>query len=99
MSLEIRYLTNGEREIFTVRNEGVRPPTFDIYDKRSDIDVNIRHYAPEGNPVYCSPALAEIHGVQDVLYPNHPKCVLPKYADRLCVTDGCKYFQECGGAK
>ena len=91
MSLSIRYLTNGEKELFTVSDTGIEPPTFEIFDKRDDIDINIRHYAPKGEPVFCKPDLARIFGVLDIFYPNHPNCILPKYSGKKCIAESCKY--------
>ena len=104
MSLQIRYLTNGEKEIFTVRNAGITPPTFEIFEKREDIDERIRHYAPKSDPVFCKPDLARIFGVLDIFYPNHPDCGrtdLKEHNVKKCIAEQCKYapdgdWEKCG---
>ena len=100
MSLNIRYLTNGEMEVFTVSNTGVNPPTFQVFEKREDIDPSIRHYAPSGEPTMCKPDLARMFGVLDLFYPGHPNCAIPRYADKKCIAESCKYspngeWEEC----
>ena len=72
MSLCIRHLTSGGREVFTVHNKGVSPTSYEIFDNREDIDWRIRHYAPE-EPEYCSPDLAKQLGVFEKLYPGFKK--------------------------
>ena len=94
MSLYIRHLTNGKREIFTISNTGVTPPKFEIVESLADIDERIRHYAPKGKPVFCLPDLARVFGVLDLFYPNHPinlYCALPKHSNKKCIWESCKY--------
>lgn len=94
MSLDMRYLTNGKKEIYTVRDS--LHMTFNVYEKREDVPENIRHYVPE-KVQYAGPDLARIFGVLDILYPNFPKCGWEGYTDRLCIGDGCRFDEECGG--
>ena len=91
MSLNIRYLTNGEKEVFTVSNIGVTPPTFEIFEKREDIDKNIRHYAPK-EPKYCDPDIAQMFDVLDIFYPNQPNCVVPKWKNTICIENSCRHW-------
>lgn len=90
MSLNIRYLTNGIHSVYTVTNTAVTPNTFAIYDKRDDIDISMRHYAPD-KPQFCIPDTARMFGVLDLFYPNHPKCIREKYGDKICLGMGCRY--------
>ena len=70
MSLNIRYLTNGKITAYTVTNSGVTPSTFEIFKNREDIDIRIRHYAKETDPVYCDPDIAKMFGVRELFYPD-----------------------------
>jgi len=96
MSLNIRYLTNGIKSVYTVRNAGVTPTTFEIFDRREDIDIRIRHYAPTGDPVHCEPDLARMFGVLDLFYPNFPNCPMPEYSNSKCIAESCKYNNYSG---
>ena len=95
MSLDIRYLTNGEKEIFVVINKGVSPIHVSVVDKRSEIDKRICRYAPN-EPQFCEPDFAFRFGVQETLYPSLAgrKCVRtdlkPHNPDR-CIFEGCRY--------
>ena len=94
VSLHIRYLTNGNKELYTVRNASAYPITFDVFENREDIDERIRHYAPDGEPVFCLPDLARTFGVLDLFYPNHPinlNCSLPKHSSKKCIWESCKH--------
>ena len=91
MSLDIRYLTNGEKSVYAVRNSGVTPTSLEIFETYEDIDERIRHYAPKGEPKWCGPDLARTFGVLDLFYPNHPNCVMKNYSDRQCIAESCKY--------
>ena len=96
MSLQVRYLTNGEREVFTVLNSGVRPISFEIFDKREDIDPRISHLVPTGDPVFCGPDLAHMFGVQGLFYPDFPRiCTLKGYEDKRCIAELCKHYETC----
>lgn len=65
--------------------------SFNVYTRRDDIPENIRHYAPEGEPVFVGPDMAFIFGVRDVLYPNFPDCSHPEYPGKRCIAESCKY--------
>jgi len=99
MSLNIRYLTNGTITVYTVRNNGVDPPIFEIYYNLEDIDITIRHYAPVREPVHCEPYLARIFGVLDLFYPDNPICPLKEYTKHInepCIGDSCRYRAGSG---
>lgn len=88
MSLDIRYLTNGKKEIYTVRDSSAE--TFDVYEKREDIPKSIIHYVPD-KVMFAGPDLARVLGALDVLYPNFPKCGLEGYTNKLCIGDSCRF--------
>lgn len=94
MSLDIRYVTNGEKSIYRVI-DGVSE-TFRIYNSRDEIPKNIRHYAPEGEPKFVQPDMASILGVKDILYPNFPNCNHPDYLGQPCIAESCIYAKEKG---
>ena len=88
MSLDIRHVTNGDKTIYAVihTDTGER----EIFNTRDDVPESIRHYAPTGEPKFTEPDMARILGVQDVLYPDFPKCKMPGYEDRICIAESCK---------
>ena len=88
MSLDIRHVTNGEKTIYAVTHTdtGIR----EIYSTRDEIPKSIRHYATTGGPKFVEPDTARILGVQDILYPNFPKCKMPGYEDMICIAEACK---------
>jgi hypothetical protein len=90
MSLDIRYLTNGEYEIFTVRDSLQNPPSFNVYERREYIPKYVRHYADSLlKPQMCKPDLARCFGVLDLFYPNHGSCSKPDAKNRNCVAESC----------
>ena len=101
MSLNIRWLTNGKKEIFTVRNSGVEPVSFEVFERCEDIDESIRHYAESiKKPTYCGPDLANMFRVLDIFYPNHGTCGrddLKPHNPTRCIAESCKYGDEAGG--
>ena len=48
MSVDIRYITNGVKSGYYVRNFGVIPTTVDLYSEKEEIPESIRHYASDG---------------------------------------------------
>jgi len=100
-SLNIRYLTNESKsvKVFTVTNSGVTPVSFEVFYNRGDIDKSIQHYIP---PVAtpCSPDIANMHGVLDILYPRWPNCRRLDYENRACLDDACQFKVDgkCEGA-
>ena len=52
MSINIRYLTNGKKSVYVVRNSGVSPVEINYFDNKDEIPNSIRHYAPDGEPWY-----------------------------------------------
>lgn len=93
MSVDIRYITNGIKNCYYVRNsleEGENIIT--IYDKKEEIPENIRHYASCYEPHYWGPDMARIMGCQKLLYPDFPKmCCHPDYVGKCCIAESCKY--------
>ena len=72
MSLNIRYLTNGEKTIYIAINSGVTPREYHVYKTKEEIPKSIRHYVPNGDPKFVGPDLAAILSVQDIFYPGFP---------------------------
>lgn len=70
--------------------------SFNVYENRDNIPKGIRHYAPEGKPTLVGPDMAAIFGVQNILYPNFPKCGHPDYIGKNCVAESCRYAEENG---
>lgn len=93
MSLDIRYLTNGKKSAYRIRNSGVEPVEVNFYEKKEDIPKEIRHYAPDGEPKFVEPDMAYILGAGEYFYPNFPKCGLEKYHGTRCVAESCKYAE------
>jgi hypothetical protein len=100
MSLNIRWLTNGEKTVFTIVNS--LDNTFTVVESIQEIHPSIRHYAEsvvreKGAPVFCEPDLARIFGVQELFYPDWPKrCSLNGYDGRICIAESCKYsYKSC----
>lgn len=98
MSLNIRYLTNGHKNVYVVRELSQTPAFVGFYENKADIDSRILYYVPDGEPVFCGPDQAwffERHdamkGLLDYLYPNHPKCVIPEHSNKRCVAESCRY--------
>lgn len=96
MSLNIRYLSNGEKEVFRVLHTDTGEK--EIYSKREEIPDSIRHYVPEKVQI-VEPDTARIFGVLDVLYPNHPKCGMPEYDGKICIAESCIHGGENGQYK
>ena len=97
MSLNIRHLTNGKLEVFTVSNTGTEPPTFEIFHSRDDIDKSLRDDVPVGKALYCGPDSARMFGVLDLFYPNHPNCGLADLKPhnvKRCIAESCKYAPD-----
>lgn len=90
MSLDIRFLTNGEKEVFTVRDSSQSPPSFNIYEKREQIPKSIRHYADSKlKPTFCKPDSARVFGVLDLFYPDHGSCRLGGAKNSKCLAESC----------
>lgn len=97
MSLDIRYVTNGTKTGYYVRDflEEDEQHVVAIYDKKEDIPERIRHYAPDGEPKYWGPDMARIMGCQKLLYPDFPKsCGHSDYSEEVCVAESCKYAPD-----
>lgn len=97
MSLDVRWLTNGEKKVYTVRDAVAE--TFNVYANLADVPHSVRHYAESiKDPTFCEPDLARYFGVQNILYPGWPKmCGHPSYKGQKCIAEMCKYAEEAGG--
>lgn len=94
MSLNVRWLTNGKKEVYTVVNSSEK--TFDVYSSIREIPVEIRHYADIiKKPTFCGPDLSRMFGVQEIFYPDFPKvCNHPDYIGKMCIAESCKYAED-----
>lgn len=89
MSLDIRYLTNGKKTLYTVINSGVTPIQRNVYKTKEEIPSDIRHYAPDGEPKFVGPDLAYFLGVGSFFYPGFPNCTHPEYCGTRCIAECC----------
>ena len=91
MSLEIRYLTNGTENVYVVVDSASRPVSVSYYDTRDEIPVQIRHYAPEGTPMFVAPDEARLFFAMKVLYPELmcEYCRKPGYSGAVCIFESC----------
>lgn len=91
MSLNVRWLTNGDKKVYTVLDS--LNETFDIYLKIDEIPTQIRHYAENiEKPMFCGPNLAQSFGVQTIFYPDWPKpCGHPDFKGKTCIAEMCTY--------
>ena len=79
MSLDIRYLTNGTKNVYVVAEKDVTP-----------VAVHF-HYAPKGNPMFVGPDAARCFYAMGALYPEliHEFCDKPEYAGSPCIFESC----------
>lgn len=91
MSLDIRYLTNGTKNVYVVVDSASRPVSVNYYDTRDEIPIQIRHYAPEGKPRFVGPDAARIFFATEALYPElmHEYCDKPGYSGAVCIFESC----------
>lgn len=91
MSLDIRYLTNGTKNVYVVVDSASRPVSVTYYDTRDEIPVQIRHNAPEGKPMFVGPDGARLLCAMKVLYPElmYEYCRKPGYSGAVCIFESC----------
>lgn len=91
MSLDIRYLTNGTKNVYVGVDSASRPVSVSYYDTRDEIPVQIRHYAPEGKPMFVGPDGARLFFAMKVLYPELmcEYCGKPGYSGAVCIFESC----------
>ena len=70
MSLEIRYLTNGTKNVYVVAEKDVAPVAVHFYSERDEIPYQIRNYAPKGKPMFVGPDSARNLFAMKALYPE-----------------------------
>lgn len=74
MSIKIRWLTNGDKTVYTVRD--LLNGTFNVVEDIKEIPEEIRHYAENiEEPTFCEPDLARMFDVTDVFLPRLAKKV------------------------
>lgn len=91
MSLDIRYLTNGTKNVYVVAEKDVTPVAVHFYSERDEIPYQIRHYAPKGKPMFVGPDGARLLFAMKALYPEliHEFCDKPEYAGSPCIFESC----------
>ena len=91
MSLDIRYLTNGTKNVYVVVEKDVTPVAVHFYSERDEIPYQIRHYAPEGKPMFVCPDGARLFFAMKVLYPELmcEYCRKPGYSGAVCIFESC----------
>lgn len=94
MSLDVRYLTNGDKTLYCIINCGVTPFEKTTHERLEDIPESIRHYAEtvaSKEPHYVSPDMARFLGWDDIFYPDYKnwKCNLDDYQWEPCVPESC----------
>ena len=100
MSLDIRYLTNGTKNVYVVVDSASRPVSVNYYDTRDEIPVQIRHYASEGKPMFVGPDGARNLFAMKALYPDlmNERCSLPEFVGLPCIFESCPLcWQACKG--
>lgn len=100
MSLDIRYLTNGTKNVYVVVDSASRPVSVNYYETRDEIPVQIRHYAPEGKPMFVGPDGARNLFAMKALYPDlmNERCSLPEFVGLPCIFELCQLsWQACNG--
>lgn len=91
MSLDIRYLTNGTKNVYVVAEKDVTPVAVHFYSERDEIPYQIRNYAPKGKPMLVGPNRARLFFAMKVLYPELmcKYCGKPAYAGSPCIFEAC----------
>ena len=91
MSLDIHYLTNGTKNVYVVVEKDVTPVAVHFYSERDEIPYQIRHYAPEGKPMFVGPDGARLFFAMKVLYPELmcEYCRKPGYSGAVCIFESC----------
>ena len=91
MSLDIRYLTNGTKNVYVVVEKDVTPVAVHFYSERDEIPYQIRDYAPKGNPMFVGPDGARLFFAMKVLYPELmcEYCGKPGYSGAVCIFESC----------
>lgn len=96
MSVNIKYLTNGEKSIYKYVDASAEPIEVVVSENIEDINKYNRHYAPE-EPSFASPDIAYMNGekVGQFLYPDFPICKNPDkdYYELRCI-GCCRYLEE-----
>lgn len=91
MSIDTRYLTNGEKTAYTLLHADTGE--VEEFARLEDIPASVRHYFSKmDKPKMCGPDLACILGVSKVFYPGWPKkCTMKGCEGRRCVGESCAY--------
>lgn len=93
MSIDIRWLTNGQKTAWTVLHTDTGE--VEKYDRLEHVPESIRHYCKAKEPLHIGPDGAFILGVNKVFYPDWPlACGHPDYADKRCIAESCKFGSD-----
>lgn len=94
MSLDFRYLTNGEKTLYCVTDSAARPVERTTYENIEDVPESIRHYAPKGEAVFVDPLDAQVLGFGDVFYPEYERrCCYESGRVEACVGQECNLLK------
>ena len=97
MSIDCRYMTNGEKTAYTLLHTDTG--VVEEFASLDEIPNSVRHYFDhKKGPKFCGPDLSHILRLNSVFYPDWPKaCGRPDCAGKRCVAECCKYADEAGG--
>lgn len=94
MSLDFRYLTNGEKTLYCVTDSAARPVERTTYESIEDVPEGIRHYAPK-EPTLVTPDCAQVLGFGRELYPEYERrCCYESGRVDACVGQKCNILGE-----
>ena len=87
----IKFSTNG-KEYYYVRNTGVRPINYNLYETIEDVPKDIRHLCLDKTEVEeIGPGMAAFLGVGKILCPDLPACDHPHFLNTECLAELCRY--------
>ena len=100
MSLDVRWLTNGEKTLYCVIDSWCDPPRKSTYETLEEVPKAIKHYAEKiKESKYVGPDTARILGFVDIFYPEwkdhcclHPEELAAGRYDQKCIAEGCGLY-------
>lgn len=105
MSLDVRWLTNGEKTLYCITDSWCNPPRKYTYETLEEVPKAIKHYAEKiKEPTFVGPRTASLLGFDDIFYPKwkHHYCLHPEelnagYYDMKCLAENCELcdYHEC----
>lgn len=100
MSLDVRWLTNGEKTLYCITDSWYDPPKKSTYETLNDIPEPLRHHAEKIEaPKYVGPDSARILGWADIFYPEwkhhyclHPEELAAGLYGQKCIAESCGFY-------